>query len=774
MLAESGAAAWVQRQPLQQHPAWQRFRSKNDGRRQVLLIHAPPGTGRRLFARSWAAEERVHDCSTLSDDDIVAIATKAHDSGEAHAIITPSRATVWAVAEVVPCLFADAADLMLSRDEIFSCRPAATISGHAMADTIYRVCGGWYEAVRRFHLDPDDTEGAYAVLAGSLIPWLRMHGDALDWYQIALLPVIDEDVLDALKRESSGSGLTLRELRSSGIARPDPEGAWFVPALVRQAIEDWAGARHPGEVGRRGDVVVAALAESGEMDHAIGAAFHTRAWGSLRTLMFDRWAEMFTSNPQQLFRVAARFPRRLKDRTDGFAVALRVLGAAGRERMNLPLPSFRPDYDNDATAHQLRARVEYLNRRPNSHALTVGLIELGHLRLSAHFSESADAARRLRVTLDRALGAHQIRPSLAALTEIQAGISLHLADHATEAQHAYESARHWAVSADHPFLQANATANLASLAGHRGDTESLRHWLGEHDLVAQRVGWGRRMVGRTADLARGQLAVAELDSATLNQVLADLPTQLDNDEFWPVHLSLIGMAQILNGDAEGARACVEATRAERTHAACSDLARRLFDTTTHFAKLVTSSSDRDESRAQWPEFVAIDAVKHLRDGHPDLALALIGPLMSTAIQPRQRNPLLHLSVLARNGGALDGPATSEIRQTHQSSGELIDLVPLHLLGHSEALALAGLISPEHCERLNVIRVPPRGGANRARLTERELDVLHRLRQGLNRREIAETSHRSENTVKSQIRTLFRKLDAGSTAEALEIARRHGY
>src|SRR5699024_11290523 len=59
------------------------------------------------------------------------------------------------------------------------------------------------------------------------------------------------------------------------------------------------------------------------------------------------------------------------------------------------------------------------------------------------------------------------------------------------------------------------------------------------------------------------------------------------------------------------------------------------------------------------------------------------------------------------------------------------------------------------------------------LTPREAEVLDGLRQGLSRREIAERQVRSENTVRSQIRSLYRKLGASSAAEALETARRFG-
>ena len=59
------------------------------------------------------------------------------------------------------------------------------------------------------------------------------------------------------------------------------------------------------------------------------------------------------------------------------------------------------------------------------------------------------------------------------------------------------------------------------------------------------------------------------------------------------------------------------------------------------------------------------------------------------------------------------------------------------------------------------------------LTPREADVLDALRQGLTRAEIAQQQMRSENTVRSQVRSLYRKLEAGSLEEALATARQYG-
>jgi LuxR family transcriptional regulator, maltose regulon positive regulatory protein len=59
------------------------------------------------------------------------------------------------------------------------------------------------------------------------------------------------------------------------------------------------------------------------------------------------------------------------------------------------------------------------------------------------------------------------------------------------------------------------------------------------------------------------------------------------------------------------------------------------------------------------------------------------------------------------------------------------------------------------------------------LTDRELEVLHLLEKGLSKREIAGTLFLSYNTIHSHARSIYRKLNASSRAEAIAGAREQG-
>ena len=60
------------------------------------------------------------------------------------------------------------------------------------------------------------------------------------------------------------------------------------------------------------------------------------------------------------------------------------------------------------------------------------------------------------------------------------------------------------------------------------------------------------------------------------------------------------------------------------------------------------------------------------------------------------------------------------------------------------------------------------------LTRREIEVLHLLEKGLSKREIANTLFLSYNTIHSHTRSIYRKLEASSRAEAIAGAREQGF
>jgi DNA-binding CsgD family transcriptional regulator len=493
----------------------------------------------------------------------------------------------------------------------------------------------------------------------------------------------------------------------------------------------------------------------------------------LKDLLADRWADLFISDPSGLARSVARLPRFLTNQSGLFPVAMRILAAAGPERMDLPLPTLEPNYARDRTAQRLREYTDRLYRNPGTRALSIGMLEISHLRLAGHYGEAADAALRLRAALSLAVGSHQINPILSCLVELHCGMSLHLAGRSAQASLSYEAALAWAGLARRPFLEANTTANLALLAAQEGDTVASRAWLARHALVDAKVGWGRRMVGRGADLARAHLAIAALDLEALDNILDSLPDRLDSDEFWSVHAWSQGMRHILGGDPASALSLVETTRRDRPHASASPLAMRKLTHVQLLARISQGDLSAPQHSLRWPEQQYLTALRHVIMGMPDKALAILQDVPWEGQGPRHRHPASYLEIVARTSAKeLDPEGAGTIASIHARDGELIDLLPLRQLGL--ASTLEQLLDPDSLAVLNGFPNVREITRSRPVLTDRETAILRMLRQGMSRSEIAAASFRSENTVKAQLRGLYKKLGASTSEQAREMARFHGF
>jgi len=101
--------------------------------------------------------------------------------------------------------------------------------------------------------------------------------------------------------------------------------------------------------------------------------------------------------------------------------------------------------------------------------------------------------------------------------------------------------------------------------------------------------------------------------------------------------------------------------------------------------------------------------------------------------------------------------------------------PAQILSAMESVAsgLVVLHPLSLAQMLAALRAGPHALPSLQPLTERELEVLEMLAQGLGNKAIAWKLGISEHTVKYHVASLFDKLNAGSRAEAVAIGIRHG-
>jgi len=65
------------------------------------------------------------------------------------------------------------------------------------------------------------------------------------------------------------------------------------------------------------------------------------------------------------------------------------------------------------------------------------------------------------------------------------------------------------------------------------------------------------------------------------------------------------------------------------------------------------------------------------------------------------------------------------------------------------------------------------GPRLSNLTERQLDVVRLIAKGMSNRQIAETLHLTEGTVKIHVTAVLRALDAANRTEAVLVAQKAG-
>lgn len=72
-----------------------------------------------------------------------------------------------------------------------------------------------------------------------------------------------------------------------------------------------------------------------------------------------------------------------------------------------------------------------------------------------------------------------------------------------------------------------------------------------------------------------------------------------------------------------------------------------------------------------------------------------------------------------------------------------------------------------------LRRPPAKTKNKTNLTERDIEILHLLTEGLTNQEIADRLHLAEKTVRNRLTQIFRKLHLENRSQAIVYALREG-
>lgn len=434
--------------------------------------------------------------------------------------------------------------------------------------------------------------------------------------------------------------------------------------------------------------------------------------------------------------------------------------------------------------------LRWLERIRRAHPLADGeltaLIEMARAEHHQQQGQPLQAIAHLRAA-EEAIG--RVRPGRGPLADLDVSIAIaHLqAGQAAEAL----------ASLDDDFVRPTGTpvadevrrcgiaAFATALAGELTRAEQLATGVVHH---ANEDRLGRHGLGRTlADLGLVELHLDRHDHESAARILRQL-TQAGDASHRPLVRSLITLHQAklarLLGDQIGAEASLR--QARRCYTEPDAAVRQTFG-----EEAVAQALQFDPSRAAQliaeldQDHVATQILRArlaLLDDDDRSARTLLAALPpATTLRTRvERNVLTALSVLApdvERAGSLLRDAL-DAGQPEQLISTVVDQAPAvhHLLQTCTSAAGHHPYVDDLVAASRRIRPPARADVTFALvepLSPREIAVLRYLCSRLTCREIASTLYVSVNTVKTHVRSIYRKLDVATRADAVAIGRSHG-
>lgn len=753
---------------------WERISPTLDPSRGILVLAAPRGAARHQFARRWLGDEgRLVDPAIAPSAAADLLRSHAQDpNGQRMAAFLPATRETASLVRKLGGELVGCDELFLSPSD--TAQLALQVAQPTDAEHIWALTGGWPQGLLMLLSEQASEDAVIRAFGRVMSPWLASIDPEGILAESAYLPELSEDLVAAFYADRYSPAPDVAALARAALAARNAAGGRTMPLLLQRALLEGREWEDPHRAEWLRARAVDAVQSTGRTADAVESALKTRSWRALEKVLAEGWIDLFTTNPLLLFKAGGAVPRWFSRRSEVYGPAMKIASAAAKDGMVIPFPTTLPNYAQDQTAHQLRMHAVRLGQRPNGDALSTGLVELGILRFHGHYgAEGSEAAQRLRQATQQATATGRVRPSLAAMAELQSGISFHLADEGWAAAAAYESALKTATTAQNHFLAADAAGKLALVKAQQGDTAATRIWLQVFSQHHGAVRWGAGMVGRAASLAQAYLAFHELDVEAMGTVLDSLPRAPDNDELWSVHaLLLAALATGTNNSISGIQQ-VQELEVSRPYAASSPLARRSLT----YAKALTApliQSDSLLGHDTQPEIRITLAMKHLHAGDSSGAGDILtsGTFSSAGLRLINTRRNIHRAIKYRDE-PLPADDIKRVIAEYHSQGELGEMLPLWITGHGSQLAAALGLSVRQCHNLERFRssadvqeVP--------RLTPRELQLLAGLRAGKSRTEMAREVFVSENTIKTQASSLYRKLGVRSKDEALTVASTWGY
>jgi LuxR family maltose regulon positive regulatory protein len=331
------------------------------------------------------------------------------------------------------------------------------------------------------------------------------------------------------------------------------------------------------------------------------------------------------------------------------------------------------------------------------------------------------------------------------------------------------------VDFDAPWSHLHAKSMLALLSALEGDMARAADHAASLERDVALTGWRGTYSASGFHLARALIAIDNLDAATAREEVDALAQHYDTIEHWPVMLRVRALIALLEGSAARAAMRLPAEIRIRSHRAQTSAPMRTMLAVTHADLLLaageTAAAAKVLARADAqgsPAVLAALGRVAVAIGDDSGALSISAALLGRhELAPRHIVMALLTRAIAAHRLGRDQESAQTARQALEAVRSFGLRLPLALMPRQPLAEVLDVIGEG--DALDGVPDLVPGGLPQARLTRRELAVLAELAASPSVRVIAESLFVSPNTVKSQVRSLYRKLGVSNREDALSVA-----
>lgn len=553
----------------------------------------------------------------------------------------------------------------------------------------------------------------------------------------------------------------------------EADETWELPPAIRRSI-----LAHHTRVGIDPSQRLSFLAhnrlDNGHHASALDYAVEAQNWTLAVDIVEQHWVTMIVHNLDSVRSALQRIPAEAADKHSAVE--------AGRALFTMH-PSKR------STAIDLLpespAELWELGAQPSAKdALSIACVQSIMLRMAGEYGLSAETTRRLSHLSRSALENNPEAVSAQLpLMRLQWAINFQLSGRFTESTIKARMAYHGALSHGVDFIARNSAGSAALNWALAGEPRQARHWFELEQKHPDPGGWLEPVVKIAGLTARALAALDTLDFGDARIALTELGVPSDTEELWAFVVYAHSQFALTQSSASSALSLLHnAIGVHSKQYTATSFALPLLQSAEIDLLLALGEGNKATALAKEiadpaanPWTLASVARLRQRIGQNEAAVALCHQFdWSGESYPRAQMESLLVQAVAHSELGEPRLASQEWSRACSIADQTGLLRPFATIGSADVEKLESMAVTksralaEFSKRAPAETFP--GFVRIVELTEREQKVLSLLALGMGSAAMADKLYVSVNTVKTQLRTLYKKLDVHNRNEAITKAR----